>query len=103
MKNEPAISTPHIALNTVAKADQMFSELPTKWKNRFNQDPNEFLKFVHDPGNGDEMIKLGMIKGNDGFNLKGMPSGAPTDLNRDGKIDTIDTNADGVADSNPPT
>jgi phage internal scaffolding protein len=89
------------ALNTVAKADQMFAELPTKWKNRFNQDPNEFLKFVHDPANGNEMISMGMIQGNDGFNLSGQPSGAPTDLNKDGRIDTVDTNLDGVPDSNP--
>jgi phage internal scaffolding protein len=90
------------ALNVKAKAESMFEQLPSAWRNKFNNDPKQFLEFTQNPDNGPEMAKMGMLRGNDGFTISGTPSNAPTDLNNDGKVDTIDTNADGVPDSNPP-
>jgi phage internal scaffolding protein len=96
----PAI-TYEDALNVKAKAESMFEQLPSAWRNKFNNDPKQFLDFTQNPDNGPEMAKMGMLRGNDGFTISGTPSGAPTDINKDGKVDTIDTNADGIADSNP--
>lgn len=52
----------HSAMNQIAKAQQMFEGLPSSIRNRFNNDPAEYLAFVHDPENKDEMVKLGLMK-----------------------------------------
>lgn len=88
------------AMNIIAQADSMFESLPSDVRNRFKGNPKEFLAFVQNPANGEELVKMGIAKGNDGFTRTGAPSGAPTDLNKDGKVDTVDTNADGVPDAN---
>ena len=90
------------AMNTVVQAQQMFDSFPADIRNRFKNNPQEFLEFTNNPKNGSELIKMGLAKGNDGFTQTGALSGAPTDLNKDGKVDTIDSNADGVPDTNPP-
>jgi phage internal scaffolding protein len=90
------------AMDTVAKGTEMFEALPPQIRNRFKGDIKEFLNYTQNPDNFAEMQKFGMVKGNDGFRADGItPSGAPTDLNKDGRMDTVDTNADGVPDSNP--
>ena len=89
------------ALDTVAKGNEMFDSLPPKVRQRFKGDIKQFLDFTQNPDNFQEMSKLGLTKGVDGFRADGTPSGAATDMNGDGRRDTIDTNADGVADSNP--
>lgn len=89
------------ALKITTQANTMFENLPLNAKRKFNNNPKEFLEFVQNPANGKEMIKLGLAQGNDGLTAKGTPSGAPTDLNRDGRVDTVDSNADGVPDTNP--
>lgn len=48
------------ALNVVARADEMFEELPAAIRKRFSNDPGEFLAFVQDESNKEEMIKLGL-------------------------------------------
>ncbi len=50
----------HGAMNIVTKADQMFGDLPAVARNRFHGDPAEFLDFVADPDNLDEMRLLGL-------------------------------------------
>lgn len=50
----------HGAMNIVSKADSMFEDLPGAVRNRFNGDPAEFLDFVQDPENAEEMIELGL-------------------------------------------
>lgn len=52
----------HSAMTQIAKAQQMFEALPSTIRNRFNNDPSEYLEFVHDENNKDEMIKLGLMK-----------------------------------------
>lgn len=49
------------ALDSVIRAQASFDELPADWRKRFNNDPAEFLDFVQDPNNRDEMVKFGMI------------------------------------------
>lgn len=49
------------ALDTVIRAQTAFDELPADWRKRFNNDPAEFVDFVQNPANRDEMIKFGMI------------------------------------------
>lgn len=49
------------SLAIVRQAQQVFAELPGKMRARFNNDPAEYLAFVENPANREEMIELGMI------------------------------------------
>lgn len=66
------------AMFIVKEAQNMFDTLPSELRQRF-KGPEQFLEFVNNPTNRDEMIKLGMIVGNDGLKGDGTPSGAPTE------------------------
>ncbi len=50
----------HEAMNVVTKADSMFADLPAEVRRRFSGEPGEFLDFVQDESNHEEMIKLGL-------------------------------------------
>lgn len=50
------------AMNLVAEARETFAELPSKVRNRFDNDPAAYLDFVSDPENTEEMIKLGLLE-----------------------------------------
>lgn len=52
----------HTAMNTVAQAEQMFSELPAEVRKRFANEPGAFLAFISDPANVGELRKLGLAK-----------------------------------------
>ncbi len=52
----------HEAMNVVSKAEQMFDALPAAVRQRFSSDPGEFLEFVQNPENQEEMIKLGLAE-----------------------------------------
>ncbi len=52
----------HDAMNVVTKADSMFADLPAEARTRFHGDPAEFLDFVQDESNFDEMVELGLAK-----------------------------------------
>lgn len=49
------------AMNTVTQAQRDFSQLPAALRERFNQSPASLVKFLSDPNNRDEAIKLGLI------------------------------------------
>jgi len=49
------------AMTTIVQAEQMFGDLPSSVRKRFQNDPAEFLGFVNDPDNRDEAVKLGLI------------------------------------------
>lgn len=51
----------HEALNTTTKAQSMFEELPSKLRNKFKNDPAQFLDFVQDPKNNSEAADLGLV------------------------------------------
>ena len=48
------------ALNQVMAAQEMFMSLPSKIRERFENDPGQFLAFVQDPENLEEMQELGL-------------------------------------------
>lgn len=52
------------ALNIVLEGQTAFASLPSKVRNRFNNDPAQFLEFMADPANQDEAIRLGLATDN---------------------------------------
>jgi len=48
------------SLELVKRATEQFEALPAKLRKRLNNDPQEFLSFVHDPENIDELVKYGL-------------------------------------------
>ena len=65
------------AMEIVTNANAMFADLPSNIRKRFGNDPTEFMDFVHNPANQDEMMTLGIIEGNDGRDASGQFTGAP--------------------------
>lgn len=55
------ISDYHTALNVVLAANESFDQLPANIRNRFKNDPGDFLEFFNDPANRAEAIDLGLI------------------------------------------
>lgn len=53
-------STYQEALNTVAMASDQFQSLSARVRERFQNDPQNFLEFATNPANGDEMVRLGL-------------------------------------------
>lgn len=51
----------HEAMTIVTDAQEMFAELPSSVRARFQNDPSLFLNFVDDDTNREEMIKMGLI------------------------------------------
>ncbi|WNK13321.1 MAG: internal scaffolding protein [Microvirus sp.] len=49
------------ALDEVQRARNSFMTLPAHVRQRFGHDPGQFLGFIHDPSNKDEMAKLGLL------------------------------------------
>jgi len=50
----------HEAMGIVARANEQFAGLNAQVRARFSNDPALFLAFCNDPGNAQEMIKLGL-------------------------------------------
>jgi phage internal scaffolding protein len=50
------------SLNAVIDAQEAFMTLPSSIRKQFDNDPVQFLDFVHDPSNRDEMVKMGLAK-----------------------------------------
>lgn len=46
----------------VKQAEDQFHQLPVAMRERFQHSPVEFLRFVHDPKNRDEGVRLGIFK-----------------------------------------
>ena len=49
------------SMRIVTTAQDMFDGLPSSIRTRFANDPAQFLDFVQDANNEDEMLKLGLI------------------------------------------
>lgn len=56
----PSVETFHEAMGHVAKASQAFDALPVKVREKFSHNPAEFLKFVSNPENIEDMVELGL-------------------------------------------
>lgn len=50
------------ALELVRDAEQTFSELPSSLRKKFNNDPAQYMEFVQNPDNIEEMIELGLAE-----------------------------------------
>ena len=50
----------HSAMNIISDAESMFEELPSSVRKKFQNDPAQFLDFVQDPNNLEEMRELGL-------------------------------------------
>lgn len=50
------------SMNQVIAAQEMFMSLPSDMRNRFGNDPSQFLSFVSNESNRDEMRRLGLLK-----------------------------------------
>jgi len=46
----------------IAGANTMFAELPSRIRNRFDNDPAKFLDFTSNPNNRSEMAEMGLLK-----------------------------------------
>ncbi|MGE0175405.1 MAG: hypothetical protein AB7T49_21660 [Oligoflexales bacterium] len=49
------------AMQTITQAQHAFDELPAETRLRFGNDPNQMVKFLANPDNQEEAIKLGMM------------------------------------------
>jgi len=49
------------AINIALEAQSAFDALPAQVRARFDNDPEKFLGFLHDPKNHDEAIELGLV------------------------------------------
>lgn len=47
-------------MDQTMRAQEAFDALPSSIRDRFQNNPVAFLDFVHDPGNADEMVRLGL-------------------------------------------
>lgn len=50
------------SLDMIRQADQAFAELPAAIRKRFGNDPSEYVEFVSDPANLDEVRKMGLAR-----------------------------------------
>lgn len=50
------------SLEIVRKAEDMFRSLPAKIRSRFENDPQQYVDFVLDPANKDELIAMGVMR-----------------------------------------
>lgn len=53
--------TYHEAQNLVIEADEMFHDLPSSVRAKFENDPRQFMDFVQDDENLEEMSELGLL------------------------------------------
>lgn len=51
----------HSALNAVLAAQDSFNELPANLRARFENDPNNLIRFLDDPNNRKEAQEMGLI------------------------------------------
>lgn len=49
------------ALDTIRRADEEFSALPSHIRKEFENNPANFLAFCSDPGNHDRAVEIGLI------------------------------------------
>lgn len=49
-----------LAMETVTKAQQTFDDLPAELRRRFGNSPVEMFRFLQDPKNDEEAIRLGL-------------------------------------------
>lgn len=63
----------------VTQVQSMFNQLPSDMRNQFNNDPAQFLAYVQDKSNADNLAKMGIIRGNDGIDINGAAINSPVE------------------------
>lgn len=53
----------HTSLNQLNNAQETFNSLPSSLRKKFDNDPRQFVEFVLDPNNKDEIHALGLTTG----------------------------------------
>lgn len=48
------------SMNVIVAARESFMQMPAKQRARFNNDPQQFMEFIHDGNNADEAMKMGL-------------------------------------------
>lgn len=81
----------HQALTQTIEAQEAFDDLPSAIRTKFNNDPGEFLQFVENPENADELVDLGLAE------AQGEPSVPTTGATPGGP----DQTAQGAAEPSP--
>lgn len=51
----------HEAIEQVMRAEEMFMSLPSRLRARFENDAGQFLAFIDNPSNADELVELGLV------------------------------------------
>lgn len=85
----------HEAMNMVKQGEQMFAELPAKIRRRFHNEPEEFLAYVQDPANLEEMRELGLAKAK--LEVLAPASGRPI-----GGTEELEQSSEGEEGAKPP-
>lgn len=67
------ISSYEESLQTVIAAENAFAELPAAIRDRFMNNPAEFVRFANDPSNQDAMVEMGLATYNENKKTAGTP------------------------------
>lgn len=51
----------HDCMNRVIEAQEVFNSIPAHVRARFQNDPAQFLEFVSNPANRNEMVRMGLM------------------------------------------
>lgn len=66
------------AMDTVANVKTMFEGLPSQVRAEFSHNPTQFLDYVQNPANTKALADRGILHGNDGLDISGAYTAAPT-------------------------
>lgn len=66
------------SMQIVANVKSMFEGLPSQIRSEFGNDPTNFLNYVQNPENAAALNRRGIIIGNDGIDITGAYTVAPT-------------------------
>lgn len=67
------------AMDTVANVKSMFEGLPSAVRAEFSHNPSQFLDYVQNPANTQALAERGILHGNDGIDIRGAYTAAPTE------------------------
>lgn len=67
------------AMNTVANVKSLFEGLPSGVRAEFGNNPSSFLDYVQNPANSEALAQRGILAGNDGIDISGAYTAAPTE------------------------
>jgi phage internal scaffolding protein len=67
------------AMDTVANVKSMFENLPSQVRAEFQNEPTRFLDYVQNPANAKALEQRGILHGNDGIDIRGAYTAAPTE------------------------